>query len=98
MKAPRQHSNELILGLVSVSDRASQGVYRDEGIPALEAWCGKVIKNPVRFHKRLIPDERFDIERTLRELVDIIGCDLIFTTGGTAFFIICFSSQDKVFN
>lgn len=83
MKPPRQHENELILGLVSVSDRASQGVYRDEGIPSLEAWCGKVIKNPVRIHKRLIPDERFDIERTLRELVDIIGCDLIFTTGGT---------------
>ena len=83
MKPPRQHENELILGLVSVSDRASQGVYKDEGIPALEAWCQKAIKNPIRIHKRLIPDERFDIERTLRELVDVIGCDLIFTTGGT---------------
>lgn len=83
MKPPRKTENELILGLVSVSDRASQGVYRDEGIPALEAWMRKAVKNPLTLHKRLIPDERFDIEKTLRELVDIIGCDLILTTGGT---------------
>lgn len=83
MKPPRKTENELILGLVSVSDRASQGVYRDEGIPALEAWMRKAVKNPLTIHKRLIPDERFDIEKTLRELVDIIGCDLILTTGGT---------------
>ncbi|MDO5531749.1 molybdopterin adenylyltransferase [Sutterella sp.] len=83
MKPPRTTENELILGLVSVSDRASRGVYEDKGIPALEAWCQRAIKTPVRIHKRLIPDERFDIERTLRELVDIIGCDLILTTGGT---------------
>lgn len=83
MKPPRKTENELILGLVSVSDRASRGVYRDEGIPALEAWMRKAVKNPLTIHKRLIPDERFDIEKTLRELVDIIGCDLILTTGGT---------------
>lgn len=83
MKPPRKSENELILGLVSVSDRASQGVYRDEGIPALEAWMKKAVKNPMTIHKRLIPDERFDIEKTLRELVDIIGCDLVLTTGGT---------------
>lgn len=83
MKPPRRVDNELILGLVSVSDRASQGVYEDKGIPALEAWCQKAIKNPLRIHKRLIADERFEIEKTLRELVDIIGCDLILTTGGT---------------
>lgn len=83
MKPPRKTENELILGLVSVSDRASRGVYRDEGIPALEAWMRKAVKNPLTIHKRLVPDERFDIEKTLRELVDIIGCDLILTTGGT---------------
>ena len=83
MKPPRSADNELILGLVSVSDRASQGIYEDKGIPALEAWCRKAVKTPVKIHKRLIADERFDIEKTLRELVDIVGCDLILTTGGT---------------
>ncbi len=83
MKPPRSTENELILGLVSISDRASRGVYEDEGIPNLEAWVKKAVTNPLRIHKRLIPDERFDIEKTLRELVDIIGCDLILTTGGT---------------
>lgn len=83
MKPPRSADNELILGLVSVSDRASRGIYDDKGIPTLEAWCRKAITTPIKVHKRLIPDERFDIERTLRELVDIIGCDLILTTGGT---------------
>lgn len=83
MKPPRSADNELILGLVSVSDRASRGEYEDKGIPTLEAWCRKAITTPIKIHKRLIPDERFDIEKTLRELVDIIGCDLILTTGGT---------------
>ena len=83
MKPPRSTENELILGLVSISDRASRGQYTDEGIPNLEAWCKKAITNPIRVHKRLIPDERFEIEKTLRELVDIIGCDLILTRGGT---------------
>lgn len=83
MKPPRSVENELILGLVSISDRASRGIYQDEGIPNLEAWCRKAIKTPIKIHKRLIADERFDIEKTLRELVDIIGCDLILTTGGT---------------
>ena len=78
MKPPRSADNELILGLVSVSDRASQGIYEDKGIPALEAWCRKAVKTPVKIHKRLIADERFDIEKTLRELVDIV-----LTTGGT---------------
>ncbi len=83
MKPPRSTENELILGLVSVSDRASRGIYDDEGIPSLEAWCRKAMINPLKIHKRLIPDEQFTIEKTLRELVDIIGCDLILTTGGT---------------
>lgn len=83
MKPPRKSENELILGLVSVSDRASRGIYDDKGIPTLEAWCRKAIVNPLAVHRRLIPDERFEIEKTLRELVDIIGCDLVLTTGGT---------------
>ncbi len=83
MKPPRKTENELTLGLVSISDRASKGIYDDRGIPELEAWCRKTITTPITVHRRLIPDERFDIEKTLRELVDIIGCDLILTTGGT---------------
>ena len=56
MKPPRKSENELILGLVSVSDRASKGVYDDRGIPELEAWCRKAIINPMAVHKPLIPD------------------------------------------
>src|SRR6187455_3311357 len=75
---------ELVIGLVSISDRASQGVYKDEGIPALEEWFGKAIASPaVRMVKRLIPDERPVIEDTLKELVDVEGCHLVLTTGGT---------------
>jgi molybdopterin adenylyltransferase len=77
-------SEELIVGLVSISDRASQGVYKDEGIPALEEWFGKAVASPtVRTVKRLIPDERPLIEKTLKELVDNEGCHLVLTTGGT---------------
>ena len=77
-------SEELVIGLVSISDRASQGVYKDEGIPALEEWFGKVVASPaVRMVKRLIPDERPLIEKTLKELVDNEGCHLVLTTGGT---------------
>ena len=71
------------IGLVATSDRASQGVYRDEGIPALEEWLGKALLNPIAFEKRLIPDERAAIETTLKELVDMHGCHLVITTGGT---------------
>lgn len=75
---------ELVIGLVSVSDRASQGVYRDEGLPALEEWFGKAIASPRwRTVKRLIPDEQPAIEATLKELVDREGCHLVLTTGGT---------------
>jgi molybdopterin adenylyltransferase len=75
---------ELVVGLVSISDRASQGVYRDEGIPALEEWFGKAVAAPaVRTVKRLIPDERPAIESALKELVDREGCHLVLTTGGT---------------
>jgi molybdopterin adenylyltransferase len=71
------------IGLVATSDRASQGVYRDEGIPALEQWLGGALQNPIEFERRLIPDERPVIEATLKELVDARKCDLVVTTGGT---------------
>ena len=74
----------LLVGLVSISDRASAGAYRDEGIPALKEWLGKAIASPAwRDETRLIPDEQPVIEATLRELVDAIGCHLVLTTGGT---------------
>ncbi|HVL35661.1 MAG TPA: molybdopterin adenylyltransferase [Burkholderiales bacterium] len=74
----------LLVGLVSISDRASAGVYRDEGIPALKAWLASAIAAPEwRDETRLIADEQPVIERTLRELVDERGCHLVLTTGGT---------------
>jgi len=77
-------SEELVVGLVSISDRATAGVYKDEGLPALEEWLGKAVASPpVRVVKRLIPDERPAIEATLKELVDREGCHLVLTTGGT---------------
>jgi molybdopterin adenylyltransferase len=75
---------ELVIGLVSISDRASQGVYKDEGLPALEEWFGRVLTSPSwRAVTRLIPDEQTVIERTLKELVDEERCHLVLTTGGT---------------
>jgi molybdopterin adenylyltransferase len=71
------------IGLVATSDRASQGIYRDEGIPALESWLSGALLNPLRFERRLIPDEQATIEATLVELVDGAGCHLVITTGGT---------------
>ena len=71
------------IGLVPTSDRASQGVYRDEGIPALESWLAGALLNPIAFERRLIPDERAVIEATLVELVDQARCHLVITTGGT---------------
>ena len=71
------------IGLVATSDRASQGVYRDEGIPALEQWLAAALLNPLDFERRLIPDEQAVIEATLRELVDEARCYLVITTGGT---------------
>jgi len=74
----------LIVGLVSVSDRASKGEYKDEGIPALKSWLGQAIAAPAwRDETRLIADEQQDIETTLKELVDARGCQLVLTTGGT---------------
>ena len=71
------------IGLVSISDRASKGVYQDEGLPALREWLGRALVNPLAFEERLIPDEQPVIEATLRELADTTGCHLILTTGGT---------------
>ena len=74
---------QLLIGLVSISDRASQGVYQDEGIPALQQWFGRTLTSLWRVEARLIPDERAVIERTLVELCDEVGCHLVLTTGGT---------------
>ncbi|WP_211824154.1 molybdopterin adenylyltransferase [Proteus terrae] len=75
--------NELRIGLVSVSDRASSGVYEDKGLPALEAWLKTALTTPFHIESRLIPDEQLMIEQTLCELVDEVGCHLVLTTGGT---------------
>jgi molybdopterin adenylyltransferase len=71
------------IGLVSVSDRASTGVYEDKGLPALKDWLQRALRNPVQWETRLIPDEQGRISDTLRELVDQARCDLVLTTGGT---------------
>jgi len=71
------------IGVVSISDRASSGIYEDKGIPALKDWVGKALRNPVEWHARLIPDEQDRISAALRELVDVLHCDLVLTTGGT---------------
>jgi molybdopterin adenylyltransferase len=83
MKKTRTHPDELIIGLVSISDRASSGVYEDQGVPALRDWFAQALTSPWQMETRLIPDERPVIEKTLIELVDDIGCDLVLTTGGT---------------
>ncbi|MDA8457204.1 molybdopterin adenylyltransferase [Acidovorax sp. GBBC 3334] len=71
------------IGIVSVSDRASSGVYEDKGLPALRDWLSRALHNPLHFEPRLIPDERERIAATLTELVDTAGCHLVLTTGGT---------------
>ena len=71
------------IGVVSTSDRAAQGLYKDEGIPALEQWLTAALLNPIEFERRLVPDEQPRIEAALRELVDERACDLVITTGGT---------------
>lgn len=71
------------IGVVSISDRASSGQYADQGIPALQAWLGRALCNPIDWQTRLIPDELATISDSLRELVDVAGCHLVLTTGGT---------------
>lgn len=78
-----QASGTLKLGLVSISDRASSGVYQDAGLPALQTWFGQTLSSPWQIVARLIPDEQAVIEHTLIELSDREGCHLILTTGGT---------------
>jgi molybdopterin adenylyltransferase len=73
----------LLIGLVSISDRASAGVYQDQGVPALQQWFTAALASPWSMQDRLIPDEQPTIERTLIELVDVAGCHLVLTTGGT---------------
>jgi molybdopterin adenylyltransferase len=70
------------IGIVSISDRASSGVYEDKGLPALQEWLQRALRNPISFEPRLIPDEQAGISATLIELVDA-GCSLVLTTGGT---------------
>jgi len=77
------HRSPVRIGLVSVSDRASQGVYQDRGIPSLQEWLATALATPFEAVVRLIPDERVAIERTLIDLVDNEGCSLVLTTGGT---------------
>ena len=76
-------NNLLRIGLVSISDRASSGVYEDKGIPALQDWFGTALTTPWHMETRLIADEQALIESTLKELVDDLGCHLVLTTGGT---------------
>jgi molybdopterin adenylyltransferase len=76
-------NEELLIGLVSISDRASSGAYEDKGIPALRDWFGRALSSPWRMETRLIPDEQAVIEQTLIELCDSVGCHLVLTTGGT---------------
>jgi len=71
------------IGLVSISDRASAGVYPDEGLPSLKAWLTRALTSPWECHERLIPDEQALVSETLKDLVDMMNCDLVLTTGGT---------------
>ena len=71
------------IGIVSISDRASSGVYQDKGLPALQDWLSRALLNPIEFEPRLIPDEQATISATLTALVDVARCDLVLTTGGT---------------
>lgn len=83
MTACPLNKERLKIGLVSVSDRASQGIYQDQGIPELEAWLKSAITTDFQLESRLIPDEQAIIEQTLIDLVDTQGCHLVLTTGGT---------------
>ncbi|MFP6558434.1 molybdopterin adenylyltransferase [Paraburkholderia sp. B3] len=82
-KPERRHPDELLIGLVSVSDRATAGVYEDKGIPSLTEWLGLALKSPWRAETRLIHDDAATISAALTALVDGLGCDLVLTTGGT---------------
>ena len=76
-------TDSLLIGLVSISDRASSGVYEDRGVPGLIEWFTAALESPWQMEARVIPDEQPVIERTLVDLVDTLGCNLVLTTGGT---------------
>ena len=80
--SPSPALDRVRIGIVSVSDRASSGVYEDKGLPALRDWLGRAVQNPIHWEPRLIADEQALISQTLIELVDL-GCDVVLTTGGT---------------
>ncbi|MDP3616800.1 MAG: molybdopterin-binding protein, partial [Rhodoferax sp.] len=80
--APSPAFDSVKIGIVSISDRASSGAYVDKGLPALQDWLSRALKNPLQFEPRLIPDEQATISSTLIELVDA-HCALVLTTGGT---------------
>ncbi len=82
MAAANPTFDPIRIGIVSISDRASSGVYEDKGLPALKDWLGRALRNPLQFESRLIPDEQAGISAALVELVDA-GCCLVLTTGGT---------------
>jgi molybdopterin adenylyltransferase len=75
--------DQVRIGLLSVSDRASAGIYEDKGLPALREWLGRALKNPIDWDARVIPDEQARISQALIELVDVRQCALVLTTGGT---------------
>ncbi len=81
--SPTPPPEALLVGLLSISDRASSGVYQDQGIPALESWLTAALTSPWKTLTRVIPDEQPTIEATLKDLVDREGCHLVLTTGGT---------------
>lgn len=83
LRLTRSHPDQLLVGLVSVSDRASAGVYQDQGIPALREWLDGALTQAPCYAERLIADELPDVSAALIELVDQVGCDLVLTTGGT---------------
>lgn len=83
MSEPDVALDAVRIGVVSISDRASSGVYEDKGLPALQDWLGRAVRNPITWVPRLIADERALIAQNLRELVDTQGCHLVLTTGGT---------------
>ena len=83
MTDPSTSPDRVRIGIVSVSDRASSGVYEDKGLPALKEWLTRALRNPIEWEARLIPDDEPGIAATLRELVDVARCDLVLTTGGT---------------
>ena len=83
VRLQRRHPDDLLVGLVSVSDRASAGVYSDAGIPALQQWLDAALVQPAQYATRLVSDDQNAMSAALRELVDDLGCDLVLTTGGT---------------